>query len=141
VANGADAALLEEATPAPLAGNVVVEPSFDEATARQLVQIATDVLNELASTIAEAVAKRETGDKQFAAEEAEGVRMSERAERLIKEGGFLCAKKYSVNMTYAPEFMLSAGVVIWGGTVLGSIKRSKTKGAELRERAQGQKAA
>lgn len=139
--NGTSEAHLEDATPAPLGGFVETEPAFDEETARQVLDIGLGLLNDGASAIVRAIAKKETGDEKLASEAADAVRMSEKIDAAVRTGGLLCAKKYAVRMEYAPEMMLGGGLVIWAGQILASVRALKAKGAELREREQQQEAA
>jgi hypothetical protein len=137
VGNGADETFLAEGAPAPLAPFVPVPPPFDEEAARTLVEIGIGLLNDAASTIVGAVAKKETGDDALAKEAGAAVRMSEKIEHAIKTGAVQCAKKYAVRLDYAPEMMLGGGLIIWAGQVSMSIRTLKAKGVELRERSNG----
>lgn len=117
------------------------EPSFDEATARQVVEIGLGLLNDGAAAIIRAIAKKETGDEKLAEEAAQSVRMTEKIEGTIKTGAIACAQKYAVNLAYAPELMLGGGLIIWGGQITMTGRALKAKGAELRERAKGERKA
>ena len=132
--NSQGEAPLAEGSPTPLEPLVVESASFDEETARQLVEIGVGLLNDGAAAIVRAVAKKETGDDKLADEAANAVRMSEKIESAVKTGGVLCAKKYAVRMDYAPELMLGGGLIIWAGQVSMSVKALKAKGAELRSK-------
>ena len=132
--NGTGEALLEEGTPSPLGGVVSVEPAFDAETAREMVEIAVGLLNDGASAVIRAIAKKETGDDVLAEEAAKDVRMSEKIENAVKIGAVKCAEKYAVRLDYAPELMLGGGLVIWAGQVSLQAKALKSKGAEIRER-------
>lgn len=136
--DGPGETLLEEGTPTPLAGVVEIEPTFDEETAREMVEIGIGLLNDGASAIVRAIAKKETGDEKLAIEAGESVRMTEKIEKTVKTGAVKCAKKYAVRMDYAPEIMLGGGLVIWAGQVSMTAKALRAKGAELRERANNQ---
>lgn len=136
--NGSGEAPLAEGTPEPLGGVVVAVPAFDEESAKALVEIAVGLLNDGASAIVRAIAKKETGDEKLAEEAAQSVRMADKVESTVKLGAVLCAKKYAVNMAYAPELMLCGGLVIWGGQVTVTAKALRAKGAELRQQAKQQ---
>lgn len=138
--NGTVETPLEESPPEPLGGIVESQPAFDEETARTLVEISVGLLNDGASAIIRAIAKKETGDDKLAEEAAQSVRMSEKIETTVKAGGLACAKKYAVNMAYAPELMLGGGLVIWAGQVTMTGRALRAKGAELRQRAKEGKA-
>ena len=125
---------LGEAPPEALGGGVVGVPSFDEETARKVVEIAIDLLNDGAAAIVKAIAKKETGDLAHAEEAAQSVRMSERYRETIEFGAIACARKYAVNMAYAPEMMLGGGLVLWLGQIALVVKAERAKGAEIRER-------
>jgi hypothetical protein len=133
--------LLAEGTPQPLAGIVATEPTFDEETAREMVEIGIGLLNDGAAAIVRAIAKKETGDEKLATEAGESVRMSEKIEKTVKTGAVKCAKKYAVRMDYAPEIMLGGGLVIWAGQVTMTAKALRAKGAELRARTEQKEAA
>lgn len=139
--NGADPALLAEASPEPLGGWVDPEPSFDEETARQVIEIGIGLLNDGAAALIRAIAKKETGDEKLADEAGQSVRMSEKIEGTVKTGAIACAKKYAVSMAYAPELMLGGGLVIWAGQVTMAGRALKAKGAELRKQAKEAKEA
>jgi hypothetical protein len=109
--------------------------AFDEETCRQVVEIAVGLLNDGAAAVIRAIAKRETGDEKLAEEAAQSVRMSEKIEGTVKTGAIACARKYAVNMAYAPELMLGGGLIIWGGQITMTSRALKAKGAELRQRA------
>lgn len=132
--DSADPALLAEGAPAPLQSVVEAPPAFDEEMAKKVVGIAIDLLNDGAAAVVRAVAKKETGDMTHANEAADSVRMSEKYRETIEFGAIACARKYAVNMAYAPEMMLGGGLVLWLGNVAMVIKAEKAKGAELRER-------
>lgn len=129
---------LEEGAAVPLGGWVDSQPAFDEETAKQIIEIALGLLNDGAGAVIRAIAKKETGDEKLADEAAASVRMSEKIEGTIKTGAVACARKYAVNMAYAPEIMLGGGLVIWAGQVTMTGRALKAKGAELRERAKAQ---
>lgn len=128
-----DDALLAEGAPAPL-GGVLVEPApFDEETARQVIEIGIGLLNDGASAIVRAIAKKETGDEKLAESAAKEVRMTEKIDACVRLGALQCAKKYAVRMEYAPELMLGGGLVIWAGQVAMSVRTLRAAGAALRE--------
>jgi len=138
----ADASVEGEAPPVPLELVPEGQPAFDEKTAQQVVEIAVGLLNDAASAIVRAIAKKETGDEALADEAAESVRMDDKIATTVKAGGVACCKKYSVNLAYAPEFMLFGGLVVWAGGVVGpSVKALRAKGAELRAEAEKEKKA
>jgi len=139
--NGTGEASLEEGSPAPLGGFVDAQPTFDEETCRQVVDIACGLLNDGASAVIRAIAKRETGDEKLAEEAAQSVRMAPKIESTVKIGAVACARKYAVKMAYAPEMMLGGGLLIWAGQVAMTGRALKAKGAELRARAEEQKKA
>jgi hypothetical protein len=141
VGAGTDEARLEEGTPAPLGGVVAAVPAFDEETTRKVVQIGIDLLNDGAAAIVRAVAKKETGDVTHAEEAAQSVRMSEKYRDTIEFGAIACARKYAVNMAYAPEMMLGGGLVLWLGQISLVIRAEKLKGAEIRARAKEERKA
>lgn len=131
--NAAPDPLLEEGTPTPLGGVVVESPAFDEETARQVIEIGVGLLNDGASAIVRAIAKKETGDQKLAEDAAKEVRMGDKVEGAIKLGSMQCAKKYAVQTKYAPELLLGGGLVIWAGQVAASVRALKQTGAALRE--------
>lgn len=137
--DGTDPASVAEGAAFPLAGNQPV--AFDEETCRQVVDIACGLLNDGAAAVIRAIAKRETGDEKLAEEAAQSVRMAEKVESTIKIGAVACARKYSVKMAMAPEFMLGGGLLIWAGQVSLTGRALKAKGAELRERAKQERKA
>jgi len=139
--DGADPASVEEGTPAPLGGVLASQPAFDEETTRQVIEIALGLLNDGASAVIRAIAKRETGDDKLADEAANSVRMTEKIEGTVKTGALACARKYAVNMAYAPEIMLGGGLIIWGGQVTMTGRALKAKGEELRQRAKEERKA
>jgi hypothetical protein len=141
LAGGPGPTLLEESPPAPLAPVLADVPTFDEETARSLVEIGCGLLNDGAAAIVRAIAKKETGDEKLAEEAGAAVRMSEKIEKAVTLGAIQCAKKYAVRLEYAPEIMLGGGLVIWAGQVSLSIKALKEQGATLRARAKEQQAA
>jgi hypothetical protein len=126
-----------EAPPVPLETSwEQPAPPFDEALAESLVGVAIGLLNDGASAVIRAIAKKETGDDQLASEAAASVRMPEKIEAAVKQGALACAKKYAVRLDYAPEVMLCGGLVIWGGQFLVVKKSLVEKGAALRDNGQ-----
>lgn len=125
--------LLEEGTPVPLEGIIPDDPPFDEKAASAVVDIALGLLNDCASGVTRFFSERWTGDKSFAEECSNAVVMSGKTESAIRLGGNLCAKKYSVKMESAPEWILVGGVLVWAGTVTAVVKTAHSKGKDLRE--------
>ena len=123
---------LATSPPTPLAPELPVVAPFDEGAAVALVEIALGLLNDGAAALVTAIAKKETGDASLAKEAGLSVRMSEKIEATVKRGAIECARKYSVNLEYAPEVMLAGGLLIWVGQVSLSVKALKEKGVELR---------
>lgn len=136
--NGAGEPSLAEASPEPLGGVMVDAPAFDEATTKKVVEIGIDLLNDGAAAVVRAIAKKQTGDAAHAEEAAQSVRMSEKYRETIEFGAVACARKYAVNMAYAPEMMLGGGLVLWLGQIALVVRAEKAKGAELRQRAKEQ---
>lgn len=132
--NGTPETLLEEGTPAPLEGIIPDAPTFDEETAREMVEISLGLLNDGAAAIVRAIAKKETGDEQLAIEAGDSVRMGEKIEKTVRTGAIKCAKKYAVRLDYAPEIMLGGGLLVWAGQVKLAVNALKAKGAELRKK-------
>ena len=124
--------LLAEGTPAPLEAFVADVAPFDEALAGEVIALGIGLMNDGAAAIVRAVAKNETGNKDFADEAAREVQMSEKIEGAFQRGGLLCAKKYSVNLAYAPEAIVLMALGCWVKQIRGSIVAIKAKGAELR---------
>src|SRR6185503_12705238 len=122
VGHDAGAPHLDSSPPVPLALYVPPEPTFDEAAATALVEIALGLLNDGAAAIVTAVAKKETGDAALAREAGQSVRMSDKIEAAVKRGACECAKKYSVSTKYSPEVLLGGGLLIWTGQVTLAIK-------------------
>ncbi len=138
LANGAGDPFVAEAPPVPLeAGWQLPAPTFDEETAIALVEVAIGLLNDGASAVIRAIAKKETGDDLLAAEAAASARMPEKIEAAVKKGALECAKKYAVRLDYAPEVMLGGGLLIWAGQLLVVKKSLVEKGQLLRATGQG----
>ncbi len=100
-----------------------------------------ELMNDCASAVVRAVAKKETGDRSLADEAANEVRMSEKLSGSFDRSGLLVAKKYNVSLTYAPEGLLLACLLAWGKQVGGTVSALREQGRELRERAKGQREA
>lgn len=96
--------------------------------------MALDLLNDGAAAVVKAIAKHETGDALHAEEAGQSVRMSEKYREVIEFGANACAKKWALNMAYAPEMMLGGGLVLWLGHVVTVVRAEKATGAELRAR-------
>jgi hypothetical protein len=136
VGNGSPAPSLETGTPAPLESLWAdPDPPYDDGLARQVIDLATRVVNDTGCGLVRIFGERQLGDKAFAREMSEGVKMGESLESSFKIGGFLCAKKYGVRFEKSPEWILGGAVVAWTTQISLVIKAINEKGAELRERA------
>lgn len=106
--------------------------AFDEATAKTLVELSIGLMNDGASAIVRAIAKKETGDNALADEAAKSVVMSAKIVETVTKGGVECARKYAVRMDYAPEMMLFGGLAIWAGQVSLACRALRATGADIR---------
>ncbi|MFN7139647.1 MAG: hypothetical protein ACK4UN_09930 [Limisphaerales bacterium] len=90
---------------------------FDETAAKNLVEGGIEVLNEISKTIIGLVAKKHNCTPEETKAAIDGVTISDKARALIKDGGVLCAKKYSMSTGSAPEMLVGMGLALWGGSV------------------------
>lgn len=108
-------------------------PALDEATCEALADALLTILDDGAAAVVKAVALRETADAALADAASSSARMTDGVKKTVRLGAIQCAKKYAVDLHYAPELMFFGGLVVWAGQNALTIRQLKAKGRELRQ--------
>lgn len=113
--------------------------SFDAEAAEALIDGIICGLNDFAAYFQRNAALTWLADSTIADAVAAGARMSEKVEKTIKAGAMACARKYAVDLEYAPELTLFGGLALWTGGNYLAYKRIIEQGKKMRQ--PGEKAA
>jgi len=133
VANGPVPIYMADETQAPVfeAGGEAAAPFADEEAIKAVVSGLIEGLNDLAANFQRTAVMRFLNDEKLADEAAKSARMSEKVQGMVQTGALLCIKKYSVDVTYAPEAALFGGLAIWLGGNFLTLQRVKSEAKKL----------